>query len=516
LQSAKNGVARRLSPRFNKDIREAEKTNMRARFWIGLAAVALIAIGAIAGALLMRADDNSDHEQSQREEAARAADQAEAVASLSIGQLAAGAAFLQADGDLNQHEFEVIGGALLDQGVLDATAFLPKVTAGQRAGWERRNGVAIKELDGARLRPATERPVYYPIAYVVSGTDASRVIGYDLGTNDARVPTLRQARDSGEPAATPALQLLLGGEGVNVFQPVYRDGAPTATQAQRRRALVGFVAGSFEARDLAGPALAALDEGTEAQLNVGSVSVIGPDELADEGVTAPVEIADRTWYLVINDPDNPDVSLPILLAVVGISLASLLASLILVWSRNERMEELQRQASQDPLTGLKNRRRFDEDLRTAMARARRERTTGALLMLDLDHFKRVNDVHGHGAGDRLIVEIAELLRRRTRESDSLGRLGGDEFAIVLPRCSREEALLTAEAINKAVREHVPEIDGLDSVTVCVGVAMFGTDPRQGAASVASQADAAMYAAKDAGRDGVRIFDPEAVREDQAH
>jgi diguanylate cyclase (GGDEF)-like protein len=244
---------------------------------------------------------------------------------------------------------------------------------------------------------------------------------------------------------------------------------------------------------------------------VGDETLIGPDGELEDAASAPIRIADRTWVLVARDPDRPDVSLPLLLAIVGISLAALLGSLIFAWSRNERMEELQREASEDPLTGLKNRRRFGEDLRTAMARSRRERTTGALLMLDLDHFKLVNDTFGHPAGDQLIVEIAEVLRRRTRESDSLGRLGGDEFAVVLPRCSREEAIITAEAIARAIREHEP-VDG-EPITACVGVAMFGEDARIGAASVASRADAAMYAAKDAGRDGVRIFDPQAVRED---
>ncbi len=85
--------------------------------------------------------------------------------------------------------------------------------------------------------------------------------------------------------------------------------------------------------------------------------------------------------------------------------------------------------------------------------------------------------------------------------------------MVLPRCSREEAVLAAEAIARAIREHEPQHEGVGRVTACVGVAMFGADPRQSPASVASRADAAMYAAKDAGRDGVRIFDPEAVSQD---
>ena len=147
------------------------------------------------------------------------------------------------------------------------------------------------------------------------------------------------------------------------------------------------------------------------------------------------------------------------MAVFGVSLAALLGALVLIWTRNERMRELQRQASQDPLTGLKNRRRFEEDLRTELARSRREGTTGALLMLDLDNFKQVNDTLGHPIGDRVIEEIAGVLGGRTRETDVLARLGGDEFAIVLPHCDAAEAQQVAETIATAIREHVPQTDG---------------------------------------------------------
>jgi diguanylate cyclase (GGDEF)-like protein len=161
------------------------------------------------------------------------------------------------------------------------------------------------------------------------------------------------------------------------------------------------------------------------------------------------------------------------MAVFGISLAALLAALVLVWSRNERMRELQRQASQDPLTRLKNRRRFEEDLRTELARSRRERSTGALLMLDLDNFKQVNDTLGHPVGDRVIEEIAGVLGNRMRETDVLARVGGDEFAIVLPRCDAAEAEQVGETIATAIREHVPQPDEVPSITVSVGIATFG-------------------------------------------
>jgi diguanylate cyclase (GGDEF)-like protein len=239
--------------------------------------------------------------------------------------------------------------------------------------------------------------------------------------------------------------------------------------------------------------------------------VVGPKGELEDAARAPLQIADRTWLLVVRDPKRPDVSLPLLLAGVGISVAALLGALILVWSRNERMQELQREASQDPLTGLKNRRRFNEDLEVAMSRARRERTTGAVLMLDLDYFKQVNDSRGHPAGDRLIKEVADVLRGRSRTSDTLARLGGDEFAVVLPRCTAGEAQLAAEGIAKAIREHLPQGGG-DQVTASVGVAMFGEHARSSIASVVSEADTAMYAAKDGGRDGVRVFDPLAIRD----
>lgn len=494
---------------------------MRARFWLGLAAVCLIGAGAIGGALFIHAENRNDLDQIEREEAVRAAQQTEAVAAFSVGQLSTSVAFVQAQGNLSEHEFEILGRSLFGEGVLDSTAYLPRVPGPERADYERSSGHEILErvAPGVRgLVPSEQRAVYYPLTYAVANGQTraalERAFGFNIDSDPDRGPFLREARDSGKPVTTPVLELALGGPGVNIFQAVYRDGAPRENVAQRRDALIGFVTGSFRAADLLATATATLPDEVETQLLYNGETVFGED--LDEAAATPIEITGRTLVLVVRDPDEPDLSLPLLLAVVGLAIAVLLGALIFVWSHNERLQELQREASEDPLTGLKNRRRFDEDLRAAMARARRERTTGAMLMLDLDHFKEVNDTHGHPAGDRLIVEIAEVLRRRTRESDSLGRLGGDEFAVVLPRCSREEAILTAEAITRAIREHEPIGEGVEPVTACVGVAMFGEDPRQGAASVASQADVAMYAAKDGGRDGVRIFDPEAVREDHPH
>jgi diguanylate cyclase (GGDEF)-like protein len=486
---------------------------MRLRFWIGLVAVLLIAAGSVVAALVVHANDESTFHAMQQDEATRSARQAEAVSSLSLGQLASASAFVQAEGSFSEHQFDVVAQPLLEQGALRGAAYIPKVPHSRRAAFERRYGAQIFEAGPDGPRRAGDRAAYFPIAYAISKLGTAAPVGYDLGVDPERAPFLRQARDRGTAVATPPVRLLLGGRGINVYRPIYRDGAPTTTVAERRRALVGFAAGGFPLRDLAAAALSAVPGVDSVQIRLGGGAIVGHKGKLEDADSAPIKIANRTWLLVLRDPNRPDVGLPLALAVVGIALALLLGSLILVWSRNERMQELQREASEDPLTGLKNRRRFEEDLQLAMARARRERTTGALLMLDLDYFKQVNDTHGHLAGDRLIREVADVLRRRTRVSDTLARLGGDEFAVVLPRCTTEEARLTAEAIAKAIRDHQPEVEGADPVTASVGVSVFGDHARSSIASVVSEADSAMYAAKDGGRDGVRVFDPLAIRGD---
>jgi diguanylate cyclase (GGDEF)-like protein len=486
---------------------------MRLRFWIGLAAVAAIAAGSVVGAVIVRADDNSDFERMQHEEATRSARQAEAVAALSVGQLATAAAFFQTERDVDRHEFDVIARQLL-RGALSGTGFTPRVTLSERAEYERAQGFPIVEPAGERTRQAAARPDYFPVTFGTSETGDRPVFGYDLGADRDRGPILRHARDSGEAAVTPIVSLLVSpGRGLIVYQPVYRDGANPTTPAERRAALIGFVSGRFKAPDLAAAAVSTVPEDVDVQLMQDGEPVIGAGEPLEDAATATIRVADRAWLLVLRDPNRPNVSLPILIAVVGLSLAAVLGALILVWSRNERMRELQRQAGQDALTGLKNRRRFEEDLRNEMARSRREGIEGGLLMIDLDNFKRVNDTLGHPVGDRMIEEIAHVLRGRTRETDVLARLGGDEFAVVLPRCDPEEAGSVAGEIATAVREHVPRQDGVPRITVSIGIAMFDGGKETSLETVVAEADAAMYSAKDAGRDAVRVFDPLAVRDE---
>ncbi|MGB7685666.1 MAG: diguanylate cyclase [Solirubrobacterales bacterium] len=484
---------------------------MQLRFWIALSAVLLLAAGAVGAGLVVQDTESDRFHEAQREQAMRAARQAEAVAALSVGQLASAAAFFRAKDRFDEHEFRLIARPLLGPGVLYGTSFIDRVTAADRREFERRRGVTIREPTARGLVAAKRRREYFPIAFTLAERSAKTTLGYDLESDPDRAPYLRRARDRGVSVATPPVRLLAAGLGIIVYRPVYSDGAPTSTVAERRSALTGFASGVFQLRDLAAAAAAELPAAHDVQLRVGAGMTLGdPGELEDPA-RAAVQIANRSWAVVVSDPNRPGVGLPLLISGVGISLAALLAALILVWSRNERIIELEREAGQDSLTGLSNRRSFDEGLRREVARSRRQGTSGAMLMIDLDHFKRVNDTSGHPAGDRLLKEVAALLRRRVRETDVLARIGGDEFAIVLPNTGVEEALLVAEAIATTIRESA-RFDGGQPVTASIGIAMFGEDPTLSPESIASEADTAMYAAKDGGRDGVRVFDPGVVRE----
>ena len=169
-------------------------------------------------------------------------------------------------------------------------------------------------------------------------------------------------------------------------------------------------------------------------------------------------------------------------------------------SERRRFEErLAFMADHDPLTGLANRRRFAAELGRHLDVCGRYGATGALLMVDLDHFKAVNDSAGHSAGDRVLTEVAEALLARLRSSDVVGRLGGDEFAILLPRADAASAYAVAQDLVDRVRAVGHRTaDGGPVVTASIGVAMVG--PGASEARLMVDADLAMYEAKSAGRD----------------
>jgi diguanylate cyclase (GGDEF)-like protein/PAS domain S-box-containing protein len=163
-------------------------------------------------------------------------------------------------------------------------------------------------------------------------------------------------------------------------------------------------------------------------------------------------------------------------------------------------EQLRFLADHDALTATRNRRRFERDVAAQVARARRYGEQAALLLLDVDRFKQINDNHGHKAGDRALKEIAAILRRRLRASDVIARIGGDEFTVLLPYAGSEQAHAVAEDLRRVVREsRLPLGDGTTlSVSVSIGIALIDREtPCE--QTVLAEADRAMYVDKLGGR-----------------
>ena len=156
-------------------------------------------------------------------------------------------------------------------------------------------------------------------------------------------------------------------------------------------------------------------------------------------------------------------------------------------------------AEHDPLTGLANRRRFDQELARHVDDCHRYGPRGAVLMLDLDHFKQVNDTLGHAIGDELLVDVARVLLQRMRSTDLVARLGGDEFAVLLPHADQKSAELVAGSLVETLAEEVSGLEDTRSgVTASIGGVII-EETHLSASDVLSAADAAMYVAKHSGR-----------------
>lgn len=166
-------------------------------------------------------------------------------------------------------------------------------------------------------------------------------------------------------------------------------------------------------------------------------------------------------------------------------------------------EEIYRTVVTDGLTQVANKRALGDFLERELARARRHRRTMTVLMMDLDHFKLINDTHGHLTGDVVLKELAGIVRTRIRKDELFARYGGEEFVCVLPETTLSEALKLAEDIRVAVENHRVNFEGQEiSVTVSIGGAEFDAERHQTATDILMEADKNLYVAKNNGRNCV--------------
>jgi diguanylate cyclase (GGDEF)-like protein len=174
--------------------------------------------------------------------------------------------------------------------------------------------------------------------------------------------------------------------------------------------------------------------------------------------------------------------------------------------RAEKTEaELRYLADHDPLTGLLNRRRFRAELDQYVSFTARYGGRGAVMVIDIDGLKEVNDRYGHQTGDTLIRRVSEILRERVRATDLVARLSGDEFAVLMPQSDTAGAMQLGEDLRNQVAEGLAINSEIGAATISVGIAMFGGQDSAGAEGVLVAADQAMYQAKAEGRNRIMLF-----------
>jgi N-carbamoyl-L-amino-acid hydrolase len=236
--------------------------------------VIAIAAGAVIIAVVVRSNDQEDFQRLQRQEAARSAHQAEEVAQLSIGQLANAAALYRVEPDLDQHAFQVLGRTLIRESALHAAAFVSAA----------RDCCRITQLASESNGPASR--------------------GFDLSSDPRHGAAIERARESGQAAVTAVAPILIGqGKGLVVYLPVYRDGAPLKTTAERRAALVGLAAGAFRGTDLAAAATAALQI-REVGIRHGGVTTVGAMRSEPGVITAIAGVTEMMLDLRHLDADT--------------------------------------------------------------------------------------------------------------------------------------------------------------------------------------------------------------------
>ena len=240
-----------------------------------------------------------------------------------------------------------------------------------------------------------------------------------------------------------------------------------------------------------------------AGVDLSSLGVAGTDELRERltvGIDEDATVVEVEWTLT--NRLGPDVHVLLSgrrLPEIDGSGDLILVNVVDVSERHLHQQELVHLADHDPLTGLANRRRFEAVLQKHLESCERHGATGALLLVDLDHFKEVNDTLGHGVGDELIVSTADTLTRCLRSSDVVARIGGDEFAILLPQADEVAAEVVAASVVDQLRSLTANLEGpLRRVTASVGVVTVEAASHQ-SMDLLALADMSMYDAKDAGR-----------------
>lgn len=392
------------------------------------------------------------------------------------------------------------------------------------------NAVRREGFPNYAVWPAGERDFYTSIVYLEPFVGKNlRAFGYDMHSEPARRTAMDQARMSGNAAVTGKVTLVqeAGAEvqsGFLMYLPVYDEATLQMPGADRQDSLIGWVYAPFRMNDFMRGINAIQAEDLDVAIYDGSE--VTPAALMFESGARnsstdlqrmdQIEVGNRVWTVATKASpafaQRIASDRPRLVLHAGISISLMVA--LLVWLfLDDRARALQaaHQAMQlalyDALTGLPNRKLLDERLTLALSHAKRSQSHVALLFIDLDKFKPVNDNFGHAYGDLLLKEVAKRLRENMRESDTASRLGGDEFVVLLLDIESPHAVtLVATKILQHLTEPYEIAGHTFDISASIGAAMYPEHGLDGKALMKS-ADMAMYQAKNKGRANVQFAAP---------
>jgi diguanylate cyclase (GGDEF)-like protein len=382
-----------------------------------------------------------------------------------------------------------------------------------------------------QIRPAGDRNAYAPVTYLEPRTDRNiKALGFDMLSDPTRQAAMLAARDSGRVAISARLKLASEPNqspayGFLVYVPVYISTLPQDSVDARRLALKGFVNSPFRMADLVNGILSPAD--AHIQVSIYDGDAPNPDTLlfstqpqasaftAEAPFTriSRLKLHNRTWtvtFLMPATASGAEGNSVLLVLVAGGLISLLLSALTLsITARVGMIQHSEKHyfqlANFDSLTGLPNRAMFRERLSQTLLQRQRTQQKFAVIYLDLDYFKAVNDKHGHAAGDHLLKEVAGRLQHCMRKADTVARLGGDEFVVILHEIRlRDDAGVAAKNMLEALSKPIVLPSVLYNVSVSMGIAIY---PGDGLTEddLLKHADRAMYASKTQGRNRYCYF-----------
>lgn len=340
--------------------------------------------------------------------------------------------------------------------------------------------------------------VGYTITYMYPIATNEKAIGVDYRNLPQQWPKVKEAIARHQGVLTGPLDLVQGGKGLIYRYPVYIN--------QQYWGLLStvinsdaFFASAFQALLNDEFDFAIRDKQTAQPVYGNPALFHHPSALISTS-----DFPDAAWEWVVLQKTDKASQLIVIARLMGIVIAVLLSALVYFLLRERKM--LTALAMHDSLTGLANRRLLEFRLEQALAHAKRFKRNLAILFIDIDYFKRINDTYGHDVGDALLKVVAARLGSAIRDVDTVSRISGDEFVIVLDELNdMNDANIVAGKIVHLFKEHVEVLGKRVSMSVSIGVAAFGQDSDETTKHLLKKADIALYAAKSAGRNQYRVF-----------